>query len=189
MAGDVEGAAGLFGQVVQDYPATTAAAQARGALKEVGPLVTLRDALALGAHGNTAAMNARLRDLARQAPGTLAADEVPATPELVSGTILDSNGASVAGDRVIFLAFGTAAPARGFTFDFNHDGSVFKVAGTIRQGGEFAVRLPAGYWYVATWDDPAWSGTGYFNAPMANGNDAFAVAPFTPVNVGTIVGY
>ena len=63
------------------------------------------------------------------------------------------------------------------------------MAATIHRGGAFAARLPAGYWYVATWDDPAWASTGYVNYPMAAGNDASLVRPFTPADVGTVLGF
>lgn len=189
MSGDYAAAAAKLQLVVSETadPATEAVAQRD--LLEVQATQVLESALAAGAGGNAASMNAQLRSVVTRYPTTAGAAEAGEIPQLVTGGVADVSGVSVAGDRLFFLAFTNAGQAQSFHFDFRHDTSAFKIATTIRSGGAFAVRLPPGYWYVACWDDPSMAFNYYFNAPLAAGNDAFAVQPFTSTYVGVILGY
>jgi hypothetical protein len=189
LSGDYAAAAAKLQLVVAETTDPATAAVARQEMLEAQATQMLEGALAAGAGGDMRGMNAQLRDIVARYPKTAAAAEVSEIPQLVTGSVSDARGVSVAGDRLFFLAFATPGQARGFNFDFNHDTSVFKVATTIGSGGTFAARLQPGYWYVACWDDPTLAFNGYFNAPLAPGNEAFTVHPFTPLAIGDILGY
>lgn len=187
--GDYTAAAAKLQLAATDVSNSASATIARQDMLEVQATQALGSALAAGAGGNAGSMNTQLRDLITRYPKTAAASEASEIPQPVTGSVADARGVSVAGDLLFFLAFTSAGPAQRFNFDFGHDTSAFKVATAIGPGGAFSVRLPPGYWYVACWDDPTMAFNSYFNAPLASGNDAFAVQPFTPTNVGLILGY
>jgi hypothetical protein len=189
VAGDYATAVATLRLVAANTGDSATAASARQDILEVQSVQALEAALAAGAAGDVGGMNARLHGLVARYPTTAAAGEASETPQPVTGTVLDSRGVSAAGGRLFFLAFARSAQAQSFNFDFNHDPSVFKVATPIGAGGAFTVRLQPGYWYVAVWDDPTMAFNSYFNAPLASGNDAFIVRPFTPIHVGDILGY
>lgn len=188
--GDFAAAIDKLTLVTQTYASTPSAATAQAGLPEIKAQRILSAALAAGAKGDFTTMNAQLRSLAAAYPHTAAAAQIPEIPQPVSGVVQDSvTNASVAGDRLFFVAFATQSAARSFTYDFNSNKIVFVVGARIGPGGSFTARLQPGYWYVSCWDDPSLPGNGYFNAPLASGNDAFAIAPLTPANIGTIAGY
>lgn len=187
--GNYSGAlANLDAVTVRNADASTYS-QAQAAAREVAALQNFEAALQAGAHGNAGGMNAQFSTLLARYPNTAAARMAREAAEPVNGVIADASGASTAGYRLYFLAFSSQAQAQGFQFDFTADGSVFKVATTVGAGGAFSVRLPAGYWYVPCWDDPAWASNNYLNASMSDGNSAFLVPTLTPVNVGQILGF
>lgn len=186
--GDMTQALAKLQLAAQTGPATDAGTAATEALRELGAQQDFDAALAAGASGDYATMNARLTALAAKYPQTAAAVASQEAPEPVSGVIQDRSGASVAGEQLIFLAFATAADASRFTFDFSADTSRFKVATTIGAGGAFTVRLAPGFWYVPCWDDPS-QPPDDFNSPVASNNAAFTVQSLRPASAGTIVGY
>lgn len=177
--------------VTQKYATTPSAAIAQRGIPEVKAQQILSDALAAGAKGDYAAMNAQLRSLAITYPHTAAATQAPEVPQPVSGVVRDSvTNASVAGDRLFFVAFATQADARSFDFDFSSGKIAFVSGARIGHGGAFTTRLQPGYWYVPCWDDPSQPDAHYFDGPLlGSGNDAFAVTSFTPAYVGVIAGY
>lgn len=189
MGGKLAEAQAKYEAVARDFGGTPAATTSGTAARETAAQAALAGALAAGDRGDIAGMNAQLRDLTSRFGGTLAAEEAPAVAEPVHGTVVTSRGISSAGDRLFLLGFSSERDARAFTFDFNHDASVVKVATTLDAASAFTVRLPPGLWYVACWDDPTLAFNDNFNAPLAAGNDAFYVSPLTPTDGVTIAGY
>lgn len=189
--GDFNAAVDKLTLVTQTYASTPSAAIAQTGIPEVKAQRIFSAALSAGAKGDSTTMNAQLRSLAATYPHTAAAAQILEVPQPVTGVVQDSvTNASVVGDRLFFVAFATQSDARSFNYDFSSNKIVFVAGARIGQGGAFTARLQPGYWYVPCWDDPSQPGNGYFNAPLAgNGNDAFAVAPLTPISIGTIVGY
>lgn len=189
--GDLAPALDKLTLVTQKYASTPAAAIAQSGLPEVKAQQILSAALAAGASGDTTAMNAQLRLLTFTYPHTAAAAQAPEVPQPVTGVVRDSvTNASVAGDRLFFVAFASQSDARSFDYDFSSNKFVFVVGARIGPGGAFTARLQPGYWYAPCWDDPSQPGNGYFNAPLTgNGNDAFFVTSFTPAYVGIFAGY
>ncbi len=177
--------------VTQKYARTPSAAIAQRGIPEVEAQQILSAALAAGANGDYATMNAQLRSLATTYPHTAAATQAPEVPQPVTGVVRDSvTNASVAGDRLYFIAFATQADARSFDFNFDSHKVAFVTGATLGNGGAFTARLQPGYWYVPFWDDPSQASAHFFNAPLlGSGNDAFAVTSFTPANAGVITGY
>lgn len=177
--------------VTQKYARTPSAAIAQRGIPEVKAQQILSAALAAGTNGDYAIMNAQLHALATTYPHTAAATQAPEVPQPVTGVVRDSvTNASVAGDRLFFIAFATHADARSFDFNFDSPKIAFVTGATIGNGGAFTARLQPGYWYVAFWDDPSQSAAHFFNGPLlGSGNDAFAVTSFAPANAGIINGY
>ncbi len=177
--------------VTQQYARTPSAAIAQRGIPEVKAQQILSAALAAGAQGDYATMNAQLRSLATTYPHTAAATQAPEVPQPVTGVVRDSvTNASVAGDRLYFIAFATQADARSFDFNFDSHKITFVTGATLGTGGAFTARLQPGYWYVPFWDDPSQATAHFFNAPLlGSGNDAFIVTSFTPAYTGVIAGY
>lgn len=188
-AGHPADAAAKYTAIVRDYAQTPAAGTARTAAREAAAQAALESALSAGERGDIAGMNAQLRAVTQQYPGTVAAGEAPATPEPVSGTVVTSRGVSAAGDRLFLLGFSSERDARAFKFDFSRDTSIVKVATTLGTAGAFTVRLQPGLWYVVCWNDATLAFNDDFNAPIAPGNDTFYVASLTPKDGVTVTGY
>jgi hypothetical protein len=190
VSGDLKAAEATLQIISSRYTTTSQSSIAARAEPEVAAQQLLESALVMGSSGNYSAMNRQLRTLSALYPRTVAGGiEAAQVPEPVTGSVVDSSGGSTSGDLLFLLAFSSRSAAQGFTFDFAHDTSAFKVATWILPGGSFAARLPPGYWYVPVWDDPNWASDSYFNSSESTTNGAFTVAPYTPQSVGVIVGF
>lgn len=167
----------------QTYGTTSAATNVALALQECAAQPLLAQALLAGQQGNSVTMNADLHTLVQEYPHTAAASEAGETPQPVSGVIQDSSGRNPAGARLFFAGYASRSDA----INFNATNAVM-VATTIGANGAFTVRLQPGYWYLPFWEDPTFA-LGNVNTSLASNLGTFYVAAYTPISVGTLVGF
>ena len=171
-------------QILQrSYPTTAAGKIAGVALQECAAQPLLAQALLAGQHGDAKTMNTDLHALVHTYPHSAAASEAAETPQSISGTIQDSSGRNPAGERIFFMGYANQSAAISF-----NDTETVTVATTIAANGSFSVRVPPGYWYLPFWEDPTFA-LGQVNMSLAGDLGTFYAPAYTPVQLGTIVGF
>lgn len=185
-SGKITDAQTQYSLIVNQYAASPSYQSAKNALDNLTSIMSLQNALLKGSQGDIAGMNTALKSL-QQSPNSTGGHLASAVPEAVSGTIVDANGASVAGDHLYFLGFSSRSDA----VKFSSGSTILNVnifATTIGKGGAFSIQLAPGFWYVPLWDDASQAQYYYLNGPQST-SAVFTVSPFTTQNVGTITGY